>query len=90
MLYGVPISLVVMFVFGYPLALLLKKLGKMSAANLSAGAVLIGAIVAIAADSFRISESFDIKLPMIGGFTGLFAAIVFCLVAGVPFRRLSP
>jgi len=88
--FGVPISLLVVFLFGCPLALLLRKSGRLSALNLSAGAVVIGSIFAVAAGRFRMSGPFDIQLPIMGGALGLFAAMVFCLVAGVPFRRLSP
>lgn len=90
MLYGVPICLVMMLVLGYPLALLLKKSGKLSAFNLSVGAVLIGAIVAIVAGELRRYGSFDIRLVIFGGAVGLFTAIVFCLVAGIPFRGPRP
>jgi cellobiose-specific phosphotransferase system component IIC len=90
MLYGVPFCLVVMLVLGYPLALLLKKSGKLSAFNLSVGAVLVGAVVAIVAVGTRPYGSFDIKLTIFGGAVGLFTAIVFCLVAGIPFRRPTP
>jgi cellobiose-specific phosphotransferase system component IIC len=90
MLYGVPFCLVVMLVLGYPLALLLKKSGKLSAFNLSVGAVLVGAVVAIVAVGTRPYGSLDIKLTIFGGAVGLFTAIVFCLVAGIPFRRPTP
>jgi hypothetical protein len=88
---GVPVCLLVTFVFGFPLALLLRKLGKLSALNLCVGAVAIGAMMAAAvAKLFFPSNPVDIAIPGLGAATGLFAGIVFCLVGSIPFRRTIP
>ena len=90
-MFGVPLSLVVTFVFGYPLALLLRKADRLSALTLCAGAVAIGGtMAAVIAKRFFPSNPVDVVIPLLGAGTGLFAGIVFCLVAGISFRRLSP
>jgi len=83
-IYGVPLSLVVMFVVGFPLVLLLRKLGWLWPLNIAVGAMLIGAIVGIVTGGFPM---LTYKLPLVGAVAGLFAAIVFCLVAGISFGR---
>jgi hypothetical protein len=89
-MFGVPLSLIVMFMFGFPLALLLRKLDRLSALNLCGGAVVIGAVMAaVIAKLFSPSNPVDVMLPLLGGATGLFAGIVFCLVGGIPFRTRS-
>jgi threonine/homoserine/homoserine lactone efflux protein len=90
MIYGAPICLAVMLVLGYPLALLLRRLGRLSALNLCAGAFIIGFGLTAAAWLMSPSAGFQILAPVVGGATGLFAGIVFCLVAGIRFRRPSP
>jgi len=91
MMFGVPFCLVVMLVLGYPLALLLRKFGRLSALNLCAGAVVIGATVALLGGRMSPSESvLSLMLAAFGAVAGLFAGIVFCLVAGIPFRRNTP
>ena len=88
---GVPVSIIVMFVFGYPLALILRKLDRLSAFSLCGGAVAIGAtIAAVIAKVFFPSNPVHIVIPLLGAATGLFAGLVFCLVAGIPFRRQTP
>lgn len=90
-MFGVPLSLIVMFLFGYPLALLLRKLDRLSALGLCAGAAAIGAtMAAVIAKIFFPSNPVDSALPLLGAATGLFAGFVFCLVAGIPFRRSAP
>ncbi|HEY6124266.1 MAG TPA: hypothetical protein VIV63_06420 [Steroidobacteraceae bacterium] len=85
---GVPVSIIAMFVFGYPLALLLRKLGTLSALSLCTGAVVIGAAFAAGiAKMFFPTNPVDVVTPLLGAATGLFAGIVFCLVAGIRFRR---
>jgi hypothetical protein len=88
---GVPVSLVVTFLLGCPLALALRKHGRLFALNLCAGALFIGAALAVLlAQSAFPSNAVDLALPALGAGTGLFAGIVFCLVAGIPFRRQAP
>jgi len=89
-IYGLPICLVVMFTIGYPLALLLKSLGKLTAPHLCAGAFLMGFLVMAVAYLMSPSGIFQAELAFMAGGTGIFAAIVFCLVAGIPVRRISP
>ena len=90
MIYGAPTCLAVMLVLGYPLALLLRKFGRLSALNLCAGAFAMGFLVTATAYAVSPSGSFRVLFPVIGGAVGLFAGIVFCLVAGIPFRRPTP
>jgi len=90
MVYAVPTCLAVMFVLGYPFALTLRKFGRLSLLNVCAGAFVIGFVVAAAAYLIDPSSAFRILYPMIGGAIGLFAGIVFCLVAGIPFRGPTP
>jgi hypothetical protein len=90
MIYGAPICLAVMLVLGYPLALLLRKFGRLSALNLCAGAFAIGFMVTATTYAVSPSGSFPVLFPVIGGAVGVFAGIVFCLVAGIPFRRPAP
>ncbi|HYJ39386.1 MAG TPA: hypothetical protein VEW08_01280, partial [Steroidobacteraceae bacterium] len=78
------------FVLGYPFALLLRKTGRLSALNVCAASFVIGFLVTAAAYLLDPSGALLILYPMIGGAMGLFAAIVFCLVAGIPFRRATP
>jgi len=88
MMVGVPMCLAVALVFGYPFALILRKLGRLSALNLCAGAVAIGATMAtvLAKLVFR-PDTVHIAVPAVGAATALFSGIVFCLVAGISFRR---
>jgi hypothetical protein len=90
MVYAVPTCLAIVLVLGYPFALLLRKIGKLSALNVFAGSFGIGFVVTAAANLIASSGAFHILYPMIGGAMGLFAGIVFCLVAGIPFRRPTP
>lgn len=88
-MFGIPLSLLVMLVFGYPLIFLLRKNNRLSALNICTGALVIGALVAVAlAKAAFTSNSVHIAIPLLGGATGLFAGIVFSLVAGIPFRRI--
>lgn len=87
-MFVIPLSLVVMLVFGYPLILLLRKHSRLSALNVCAGTLVIGALVAtvLVKVAFQ-SGSVDVAIPLLGGAMGLFAGIVFSLVAGLPLRR---
>jgi len=88
---GLPASLVVTFLLGCPLALALRKRGKLSAFNLCAGALFIGAALAVILAKLAFpSNGVELALPALGAGTGLFAGIVFCLAAGIPLRRQTP
>jgi hypothetical protein len=90
MVYAAPTCLAVMLVLGYPFALLLRKFGRLSALNVCAGAFVIGFLVTAAAYLIAPSGDFRILYPVIGGAMGLFAGVVFCLVARIPFGRPRP
>jgi hypothetical protein len=54
-----------------------------------AGALAIGAAVAtIFVKAAFQSNPVDVAIPLLGGVTGLFAGIVFSLVARIPLRRI--
>ena len=90
MFFGVPMSLVVMYAVGYPLALTLRHFGKLKALNVCAGGLVIGALFALAGSPYLPAGDIDPQLVLFAGGACLFAGIVFCLVAGIPFRRQTP
>jgi len=90
MFIGIPMSLLVMFLLGYPLALLLRRFGKLSALTVCAGGAVIGALFALASSDNIPVHEVDPQLVLFAAGAGLFAGIVFCLVAGIPFRRPTP
>jgi hypothetical protein len=88
---GVPVCVIAAFAFGFPFALLLRKLGGLSALNLCAGAAIIGVLVAAGLTKMLMpSNPVDIAIAGLGGAVGLFAGMVFCLVGCIPVRRKTP
>jgi hypothetical protein len=88
-LLGFPLALGAMCLVGLPLVLLLR-----SQKMLTPGYVLIGAsvtgVLTMAAFTGMTSGAWDPVLTLWGLGLGFFAGLVFCLVAGIPFRRPRP
>jgi len=92
-LIGAPISLLVTCVFGLPFVFYLRRRNSLNVIAVCLGDVVIGAFLFVAllwlvslpsqatADVFRQS--------LVGGFLGLMVALVFCLLARIPFRSHS-
>ena len=87
MFFGLPMSFIIMFVVGYPLVLALRHFGRLSALNICAGGAAIGVLFALIGSRFIPAGQIDPELVLFAGGAGLIAGIVFCLVAGIPFRR---
>lgn len=86
----VMVALPATWALGFPLALVLRRMGRLTALNISLGAACIGglgfvAVIALIAGRFvrlgAVVEEFAI-----GGGVGLGAGLVFCAAAGVPLR----
>lgn len=89
-MFGIPLSLAVTFIVGYPIALWLRKVGRLSAPNLCAGALVIGVIMAVVLSRLAFQTiPVHVGTVAVGGAVALFAGIVFCLAAGISFRRPS-
>lgn len=84
------VALPVTWALGFPLALVLRRMGRLTALNISLGAACIGglsfvAVIALIAGRF-VRLSAVVEEFAIGGAVGLCAGLVFCAAAGVPFR----
>jgi hypothetical protein len=89
-LFGLPISLVVTFLLGLPFAFVLRSKGWLNM-PVVCGAASIAGIVAFRVFMLILGgmEKVGILEIAISAAIGLFMGIVFCLIAGIRFRRAA-
>jgi site-specific recombinase len=89
-IFGLPISLVATFLLGLPFALLLRSKGWLNM-PVVCGAAVIAGIVAFHVFMLTLGGMAKVGILeiAISGTIGLFMGIVFCLIAGVRFRRAA-
>jgi hypothetical protein len=83
---GLPLAFGAMCLVGLPLVLLLRSQALLTPRYVLIGASVIG-VLTIAAFFGLMDDSWDPVLTLWGLGLGLFAGVVFCLVAGIPFRE---
>ncbi|RDS85912.1 hypothetical protein DWU99_01140 [Dyella psychrodurans] len=86
-LFGVPLGYVALAVLGWPWVSVLQRWNKLVTPYVCAGACVIGAVAfEVFAALVGTAQRNTTEVLGIGLVTGLLAGLIFCAVAGVPFR----
>jgi hypothetical protein len=80
-------ALIAMFVVGLPLVLLLKSQNLLTVGYVLIGAAVAGILTMIALVVFVARSRLGIEAFALGAGLGVFAGLIFCIAAGIPFRR---
>ncbi len=83
---GMPLAFGAMFLVGLPLVLLLRSQQLLTTGYVLIGSTVVG-MLTMAAFSGLMDGRWNPVLTLWGLGLGLFAGFVFCLAAGIPFRR---
>jgi hypothetical protein len=83
---GLPLAFGAMCLVGLPLVLLLRSQRMLTSGYVLIGASVIG-VLTVAAFTGLVDGSWHPILTLWGLGLGLFAGVVFCLIAGIPFRQ---
>lgn len=87
-LIGSPISVLATWLLGLPLVLYLRRQNSLNAFTVSGGGIVLGAIVFVML-LWPVSLSAPthmLQQALAGGLLGLLVAVIFCLLANIPFR----
>jgi hypothetical protein len=86
---GLPLATGAMFLIGLPLVLLMRSQRMLTAENVCVAATVI-ATVSLFGILGILGAWLDVEYLVFTPVIGAFAGAVFCLVAGIPFRRRTP
>lgn len=84
---GLPPALGAMFFIGLPLVLLLRSQDLLTVGYVLVGAMGAGVLTLVALVLFVARSPLEFAVLTWGAGLGLFAGLIFCLAAGIPFRR---
>jgi len=94
-LFGIPVGYIALGLLGWPLIALLRRQHRLSAVYVCLGAGIIGAVafaafVTVIGTHPNPGAVFTSGLAITGGLiAGVLAGLIFCLIAGVPWRMKS-
>ena len=86
-IFGLPPVLGVVFLVGLPFTLLLRSQGLLTAPYVIAGAAIAGILTMVVLVNIIAQSRLEPEVFGWGAGLGLFAGLIFCLAAGIRFRK---
>ena len=90
LLIGWPISAIAMYLFALPVLMVFRKRGLLGFLTACALTTLVGALILPGVLGLIFGGPFNVVLMAWGAGFGAGAGVIFCLVAGIPWRQAPP